>query len=84
MLPTDRYSNHKSNINWINVKISWIYKSLFICQVETADGSGMEITEYFGGAKKCFSFKYNQEFDYDRPGMNLSIYTFIFKLYSMY
>ena len=57
---------------------------MFICQVETADGSGMEITEYFGGAKKCFSFKYNQEFDYDRPGMNLSIYSFIFKLYSMY
>ena len=29
----------------------------------------MEITEYFMGAKKCFSFKYNEEFDYERPGV---------------
>ena len=40
-----------------------------ILQRETADGSGMEITEYFMGAKKCFSFKYNEEFDYERPGV---------------
>ena len=52
-------------------KISRAY-SVFNLQAETADGSGMEITEYFMGSKKCYSFKYNEEFDYDRPGENLN------------
>lgn len=50
--------------------ISRAFNSLFNFQVETADGSGMEITEYFMGSKKCYSFKYNEEFDYERPGGN--------------
>ena len=33
----------------------------------------MEITEYFGGAKKCYSFKYNEEFDFDRPGIEFIV-----------
>ena len=31
-------------------------------------GDGAEVIEYFGGEKKLVSFKYNEEFDYDRPG----------------
>jgi len=52
--------------------ISAILKDSAYRQVETADGSGMEITEYFMGAKKCFSFKYNEEFDYERPEWKIS------------
>jgi len=52
--------------------VAAIMKDAAYRQVETADGSGMEITEYFGGAKKCYSFKYNQEFDFDRPEWNIS------------
>ena len=31
-------------------------------------GDCMEVIEYFGGNKKIVTFKYNEEFDYDRPG----------------
>jgi len=34
-------------------------------------GDGAEVIEYFGGEKKLVSFKYNEEFDYDRPEWNI-------------
>ena len=34
-------------------------------------GDCMEVIEYFGGNKKIVTFKYNEEFDYDRPGKEL-------------
>ena len=35
-------------------------------------GDCMEVIEYFGGNKKIVTFKYNEEFDYDRPGKQYS------------
>jgi len=35
-------------------------------------GDCMEVIEYFGGNKKLVNFKYNEEFDYDRPEFNMS------------
>jgi len=38
----------------------------------TDRGTSCEITEYFGGDKKCYSVKYGEEYQYERPEWNIS------------